>query len=290
MRQPSFRVAAACALTILAACTGGSATTEGSAVPASSSPPGARPAPPTPPVSPGRAGGLTRPAWLGTRVLPLRPDGIGQIRPTPRVLRNRRLPTIDLLPPPSGPGFAATVRRVPPDVAARSSWKRDCPVELAQLRYVRVSFWGFDEKRHTGELLVHRSVASDVVGVFRSLYRERFPIEEMRIVEAHEIDAPPTGDGNNTTAFVCRPAVGSTRFSAHAYGLAIDINPFHNPYVKGEVVLPELASAYKNRGWERPGMIFEGDHVVTAFAGIGWSWGGHWRTLVDPMHFSATGN
>ena len=116
-----------------------------------------------------------------------------------------------------------------------------------ELRWVRLTFWGFDDDRHTGELLVNAAVADDLVAVFRELYDARYPIEEMRITRLDELDAPPTGDGNNTGVFVCRPTVGATTFSQHAYGLAIDLNPFQNPYVKGDLVLPELASAYLDR-------------------------------------------
>ena len=124
--------------------------------------------------------------------------------------------------------------------------------------------------------------------MFRTLYRERFPIEEMRITRRDELDAAPTGDGNTTGAFVCRPTTGSTTtFSQHAYGLAIDVDPFQNPYEKGDLVLPELASTYLDRGKQRPGMLT--DDVVAAFARIGWEWGGDWQSLKDYQHFSQNG-
>jgi D-alanyl-D-alanine carboxypeptidase len=126
--------------------------------------------------------------------------------------------------------------------------------------------------------------------VFRQLHAARFPIEEMRIPRAAEMSAPPTGDGNDTASFACRPATGSqTTWSRHAYGLAIDVNPFHNPYVKGAIVLPELATAYVDRGNVRPGMITSNDVVVRAFRSIGWTWGGDWNTLKDFQHFSDNG-
>ena len=230
-----------------------------------------------------------RPAWLGTRVLPTRPDGYGEIRPTPKILRNRRLVTVDVLPPPTSQRFEATVQAVPRQVLRRSTWSADCPVSRRGLRYVTVSFVGFDARPHTGELLVAAGVADDIVGVFRRLYRARFPIEEMRVVSPPELDMPPTGDGNNTTAFVCRPSRGTTAWSQHAYGLASDVNPFHNPYTKGDVVLPELASAYVDRSRRRPGMHHPSSVSVRAFAEIGWRWGGNWTSPVDPMHFSANG-
>ena len=228
---------------------------------------------------------------MGARPLPLRPDGFGKVLPTPAVLRDRRLPTLDRLPPPPGGRFRSSVRPIGAAVRARmgTTWKPGCPVGLADLRYVTVSFRGFDGRAHTGELVVHRRVAAPVVSVFARLYRARFPIEEMRLVTGADLEARPTGDGNNTAAFVCRAARKQTRWSAHAYGLAVDVNPFHNPYRRGDLVLPELAGAYEDRERPRPGMVRPGDVVTTAFAGIGWTWGGTWRSPKDFMHFSATG-
>lgn len=230
------------------------------------------------------------PPWLGTRELPVQPNGFGEVRRTPFELVQRRFTLPDRLPSLPGNGFASrVVTPAPESVVARSSWRPRCPVAADDLSWVRLTFWGFDEARHTGELLVHRSVAKDVVRVFRTLYRERFPIEEMRITRRAELTAPPTGDGNNTGAFVCRSVAGGSAYSQHAYGLAVDVNPFQNPYRNGRLVLPELASSYLERTWERPGMVTADGPVVEAFADIGWTWGGTWRTRKDYHHFSANG-
>ena len=202
----------------------------------------------------------------------------------------RRFTLPDTVPELPGTGFASRVTTpAPADVIARSTWKKGCPVAATDLSWVRLTFVGFDGRRHTGELLVNSAVADDVVTVFRRLYAAKFPIEEMRITRADELDAPPTGDGNNTGAFNCRPTVGATSYSQHAYGLASDVNPFQNPYTKGDLVLPELASAYLKRSWVRPGMIEPDGPVVQAFASIGWTWGGSWHSLKDLQHFSANG-
>jgi D-alanyl-D-alanine carboxypeptidase len=228
---------------------------------------------------------------VGASPLPLRPDGYGRVLPTPRELRVRRLPTVDRLPPPARGDYEAAVESISPRVRRRmgTTWSPRCPVGLHDLRYVTTSFWGFDGRPHTGELVVNARVAQDVVGVFRRLYRTRYPIEEMRLVTTSDLEARPTGDGNNTAAFVCRPARGQSQWSAHAYGLAVDVNPFLNPYRDGDLVLPELASAYLERGWHRRGMITEHGVVVDAFDAIGWTWGGGFESVSDPMHFSATG-
>lgn len=246
-------------------------------------------APPTAATSPA-APGTVPPPWLGTRALPRTPDGFGEQRPTPKVLRVRRFTLPDTVDPLPGRGFRSIVTSpAPAEVIARSTWAPGCPVSATQLAWVRLSFWGFDEARHTGELLVNAAVADDLVTVFRRLYAARFPIEQMRITTKAEQTAAPTGDGNDTGSFNCRPVRGQTVFSQHAYGLAVDVNPFQNPYEKGDLVLPELAGAYTDRSWVRPGMILADGPVVRAFTSIGWTWGGTWRSLKDLQHFSQNG-
>ncbi|MFL6144564.1 MAG: M15 family metallopeptidase [Labedaea sp.] len=285
-------------LTGLAACSAPPPATPG---PTPVAPGGARPTS-QPGTSAGTSGGTSptaqatpaappAPVWrVGATPLPLRPDGFGQILPTPPVLADRHLPSADLLPPPAGSRYASTVAPVPPAVLARSTWRPGCPVTAAELRYLTMSFWGFDGRPHTGEMIVNARFANAVTTVFGTLFQARFPIEEMRVTGPAELDAPPTGDGNNTTAFVCRAAVTLTQWSAHASGLAVDVNPFCNPYVKGSLVLPELASSYVDRRKVRPGMVFARDATVRAFASIGWSWGGDWTSPKDLQHFTATGH
>jgi hypothetical protein len=229
--------------------------------------PGARqPAgtPPAPPVSSAarvespsptvtRIGNATAaPRWLGTRVLPVGPNGFAAAQTTPPELRNRSIITVDDLPPPADGHFHATAQAVPASVLDRSSWTKDCPVAAANLRYLTVSFRGFDGRAHTGELLANARVADDLITVFRRLFAADFPIERMRISSAAELNAPSTGDTNTTEAFACRPVRGRTAWSQHAYGLAVDLNPFQNPYHRGQVVSPELAIAYLDRAGRGP--------------------------------------
>ena len=242
--------------------------------------------------APTPAPGTVPPPWLGTRPLPLRPDGYGQVQPTPPELDPRRFTLPDTLAPLPGDGFASVVengpRRGPGPVAPGQP---ACPVGADDLAYVQLTFWGFDDQRHTGELLLNRAVADDVVGVFRTLYDEQVPVRGAAghpALRARRATRP--GDGNNTGSFVCRPTTGSTTtFSQHAYGLAIDLDPFQNPYTKDDLVLPELASSYLDRDDVRPGMITPDGVVVRAFESIGWTWGGTWRSLKDYQHFSQNG-
>ena len=281
-RVAGLLVAGVCLGYALGGCSGASG---GSGVPAG---PGAGQPSGTP--APTRIGEATAaPRWLGTRVLPVGSSGFAAAQDTPPELRNRSIITVDDLPPPADGRFHATVEPVPASVLARSSWTKDCPVAAADLRYVTVGFRGFDGRAHTGELLVNVRAADDLVKVFGQLFAADFPIERMRISSVAELNAPPTGDGNTIEVFACRPVRGQKAWSQHAYGVAVDVNPFHNPYHKGQIVLPELATAYLDRAEARPGMVQPAGPVVQAFAAIGWKWGGDYRSFKDYMHFSATG-
>lgn len=254
------------------------ADTPSTAAPLITAPPTTAPSTTAPPI--------TRPSWLGQRTLATGPNGFAEAQPTPPELQNRALPTIDTLPPPAGTRFISTIGPLEGEPLERSTWTEGCPVPPEELRYITVSFWGFDGGHHTGELIVHVEEAAGVVAVFAALHDQRFPIEEMRIVTDDDLTAPPTGDGNNTASFVCRAVTGGPRFSEHAYGLAIDINPFHNPYQRDALVLPELASSFLDRTTLGPGMIGPDSAAVTEFGLIGWEWGGHWSSLKDYQHFA----
>jgi D-alanyl-D-alanine carboxypeptidase-like protein len=171
------------------------------------------------------------------------------------------------------------------------SWHRGCPVAPARLRRVRLSYWGFDQRAHTGALIVNVSAVGDVVRVFRRLYRARFPIRRMRPIDAYRGVDERSLDADNTAAFNCRYAVapGPKRWSVHAYGLAIDVDPVENPYVEGGRVHPRAGRAYLNRSRVRPGMAEPAGQLVRAFAAVDWQWGGRWAGSPDYQHFSRNG-
>lgn len=177
-------------------------------------------------------------------------------------------------------------------LAARmtASWRPGCPVPLDQLRRVTVAHWDFDLAVRTGELVVHADAAVAIVEVFRALYEARFPVQQIRLVDDFGGDDNRSMAANNTSAFNCRPATGSNRWSEHAYGRAIDINPIQNPYVTASgAVLPPEGAAHVERDPATPGLIAADGRVVAAFDAVGWHWGGRWVSGRDYQHFSATG-
>lgn len=169
------------------------------------------------------------------------------------------------------------------------SWHPGCPVPLAGLALLSLPHWGFDGQVHPGRLIVARTVAAPLLRVFEKLFEAKFPIERMVPVDEYGGDDERSMEANNSSGFNCRRVMGETRWSLHARGLAVDLNPVQNPYLKGGKVYPRAAAAYLDRSQSRPGMILRNDPVHTAFRDIGWKWGGLWRHGKDYQHFSATG-
>lgn len=173
----------------------------------------------------------------------------------------------------------------------RHSWRPGCPVAPSQLRLLRLTFRGFDGRDHTGGLVVAARVAPAVTRVFARLYRAGVPLRRMQPIDAFGGSDRASMAADNTSGFNCRPAVaaGPRRWSSHAYGTAIDVNPRENPYVEGGRVLPAAGARYLDRSSARPGMALPDGPIVRAFATAGWQWGGRWRGTPDYQHFSAGG-
>jgi hypothetical protein len=188
------------------------------------------------------------------------------------------------------PPFQASVAPVTAAQLGRS-WHRGCPVGPPSLRRLRVSFVGFDGRSHTGELVVAAVVTREVTTVFRRLYADRFPIRRMQPVSVYGASDDRSAAADNTSAFNCRYAVagGPKRWSAHAYGEAIDVNDVENPYVLGSRVIPPAGARFLDRARVRPGMAVRGGALVRAFASVGWLWGGRWAGSPDWQHFSRSG-
>jgi poly-gamma-glutamate synthesis protein (capsule biosynthesis protein) len=196
--------------------------------------------------------------------------------------------------PAPAPAFVSSVRRIGPELRARlrAGHGDGCPVAWRDLRYLRLSYVGFDGRDHVGAMVVHATYADQVAGVFARLYLARWPIRRMRPINAYGGDDDRSMSANNTSGYNCRRVAGRAEWSAHAYGTAIDINPVQNPDLSGRSIAPpagrRFAHVDRSPGARVPaGVIRSDDAVVRAFAEIGWQWGGAWSTSPDYQHFSA---
>ena len=170
-----------------------------------------------------------------------------------------------------------------------SVWRRGCPVSLSSLRMVRVNHWDLAGRVRTGRLVMHRDAATDGVAIMRDLYAAKFPIRWMVPIERFGGSDFRSIEADNTSAFNCRYIDGTTRWSNHASGRAIDINPIENPYVSRGRTSHKASVPYVKRTPRRPGMIVEGDAATRAFDAAGWGWGGRWNGTKDYQHISANG-
>lgn len=177
--------------------------------------------------------------------------------------------------------------------AIRLNQPPDTPQDvLRQLVVVDVRYYGFDQKLHQGQVVVHKELAPDIREIFTLILENRFPIESVLPV-AHPLvqQKGPFGlspDTNNTSAYAWRPLTGGRTVSLHGLGLAIDLNPRLNPYTRGAKTLPPGA-VYDPA---RPGTLTPQSPVVQAFKQLGWEWGGDWAALgkIDYMHFQKIPN
>ncbi|HHT96471.1 MAG TPA: M15 family metallopeptidase [Clostridiales bacterium] len=167
-----------------------------------------------------------------------------------------------------------------------SSYKTNDEIKIEDLSYVQVSYWGFDDKEYIGELIVNKMVAKDIVEIFSELYDAKFPIKKISLIDEYNADDNLSMSDNNTSAFNYRAIVGNEgKLSKHSYGLAIDINPVQNPYLKNGIILPKSGAEFLDRGKIEKGMIVEGDVCYNAFVNRGWTWGGEWNSVKDYQHF-----
>lgn len=167
-----------------------------------------------------------------------------------------------------------------------ASFREGCPVARADLRYLTVKHFDAAGRERRGELVCHKDVADDLLGIFRELHRARYPIERMRLVDRYGADDVKSMADNNTSAFNYRPIAGTRRLSAHSYGRAVDINPLYNPYVtRGGRVSPPQGAPYANRARRSAYRIVRGDLCYRLFRRCGFRWGGDWRNVKDYQHF-----
>ncbi len=187
------------------------------------------------------------------------------------------------------PAFDGKSQPIPDEIKKKivgSSWKEGCPVPIEGLAYVTLNHWGYDDKVHSGELIVAKEVAPEVLAVFKELFAAKFPVEQMKLVDEFGADDDKSMEANNTTAFNCRPIYGkSSGFSRHSYGQAIDINPKTNPYVTKKMVAPKGGEAFVDRTKAYLGGITADGLITKAFASRGWDWGGSWKSYQDYQHF-----
>lgn len=191
--------------------------------------------------------------------------------------------------------FKASITPITPNIKSAmlqgNSYRSGCPVPFSSLRYIRLSYIGFDNKEHMGDLIVNKSVTNDVVQIFKELYNVRYPIRKMELVSNYNGDDFASIEADNTSAFNCRVVAGTNRWSKHSFGKAIDINPLENPYVanNGHTAhiksLRYLRRVHRGNSANQRALILKSDFIVKLFQKYGWRWGGSWRCCKDYQHF-----
>ncbi|NQU35980.1 MAG: M15 family metallopeptidase [Actinobacteria bacterium] len=187
----------------------------------------------------------------------------------------------------------ATAR--PDDVVTRvwkadlgNSWVRGCPTRPRKLRAIDINHWDYDGQLQRGRIIVHRKAVGVVRKALRRAFKTGFAIHEMTPVQKYNSSDNRSMRADNTSGFSCRKIPGSTRWSEHAKGTAIDMNPRRNPHVFSYKLLPGNARAFVKRRPVQKGMLTKRSAVSRVFANHGWTWGGTYRNP-DYQHYSRSG-
>ena len=170
------------------------------------------------------------------------------------------------------------------------SYKRDCTVPRSQLRLIHVLHWNEDGKIQMGEMVCHHSISTDLISIFRELFRAHYPISCMVLVDEYGADDERSMTANNSSCFNFRRVAGTQVLSKHSRGLAVDINPLRNPMVKHTAdgrlkVSPAAGHPYADRSKKFDQRIDHTDLCYRLFTAHGFKWGGSWKRSKDYQHF-----
>ena len=177
---------------------------------------------------------------------------------------------------------------IPSEVEARMrgvSYPENAEINLDDLRYLKLSYIDFEGSPQVGEMVCNKAIADDLVAIFRELYEARYPIRSIRLIDDFGGDDEASMAADNTSCFNYRKKTGMRELSKHAQGLAVDINPFENPYVRPSRVRPAEAASFADRTKDFPHKIDKDDLCYQLFRAHGFSWGGTWRSVQDYQPF-----
>ncbi len=173
------------------------------------------------------------------------------------------------------------------------SLAKDCPMKDCHLVYLRLNHRNMQYKEQQGDLVVNIRLIDQISRVFHGLWERRFPVEKMHLIDNYYADDELSMADNNSSGLCQRAKTGQVvesfeNWSKHSFGIAVDINPLPNPYVKGALVLPHNAVRYVDRSLHEAGMIYDNDDCCSAFYENGFIWGGLWDTRQDYQHFEVS--
>ena len=191
---------------------------------------------------------------------------------------------------PVDPGLSAFSADTIPEavklrMTGRSYSEEDAGISLSDLRYLKLLYYDFGGRVRRGEMVCNKAIADDLLYIFKELYKAKYPIASIRLIDDFDGDDQRSMEANNTSCFNYRTKTSGTSLSAHARGMAVDVNPLQNPYVKGEIVEPEAAREYADRTVDFPHKITDDDLCCKLFRSRGFQWGGAWNSVKDYQHF-----
>ena len=165
------------------------------------------------------------------------------------------------------------------------SLPQDARIDISDLRYLTLPYYDFEGQVQQGEMVCNVKIAKDLIAVFRELFEKQYQFCSIRLIDDFGGSDEASMLANNTSCFNYRTKSGSSALSSHALGLAIDVNPMQNPFVKRGKVYPETATDFVDRNLDFAHKIDTQDACYKSFKAHGFRWGGLWRSAKDYQHF-----
>lgn len=215
--------------------------------------------------------------------------GMMVLRPVERTTEARaadKAALASIHPRSGGDGAAIVDSAMDEQAAIHDGLSPECPPHVRDAqRLVSVAYRAFDGKMHQGQVVVHRRVVPEMVQLFAIFRETGLPLRSVIPISHpnYKWDDLKSMDADNTSAFNWRNVPDSPVLSRHACGLAIDVNPRTNPYVrKGGLLVQPEGAVYDPTA---PGALAADHPAVRKLVALGWTWGGTWKSLKDWQHF-----
>ena len=169
------------------------------------------------------------------------------------------------------------------------SYAKGCILPETELRYIHFLHKNLKGETLSGEMICNHHIADRLLDIFQKLFDAGYPIEKCNLIDEYHADDELSMTNNNSSCFDYRLVAHTDRISKHGFGLAVDINPLYNPYIKtiesGLYIAPAAGRPYMERDNDFDYKLEKNDLCYKLFVDNGFDWGGDWDEEKDYQHF-----
>ena len=101
-------------------------------------------------------------------------------------------------------GYVFASQPIPEEVRARmqgKSMKDKANIGYDDLRYLTLYYFDFDNHIQQGEMVCNKTIAHDLLCIFKTLFMEAYPINSIRLVDDFDASDEASMQANNSSCF-----------------------------------------------------------------------------------------